>query len=271
MNCQFSRPRQIRTMSIHPTAIIEDGARIHPSVKIGPYCLISGNTIIGEGCVFDSACVVRPGVRIGTNNHFCHGAVIGVDPQHLSMDMSIPTETIIGDNNTFKEYSNIHRGSKPDSPTKIGNHNYFMGNAHAGHDCILGDHNVITHGTVLAGHVTLENFVFVSGLVAIHQFCRIGDYAMVAGCSKIVQDVPPYSTADGNPSTLIGLNTVGLKRAGIAPDVRSEIKAAYKLIFQSGKRTTQAVEELEQSGPGKEVRQIIDFFKSSKRGVTDHR
>lgn len=146
-----------------------------------------------------------------------------------------------------------------------------MGMTHAGHDCQIGNHNIVVQSGIMAGHVHLGDYCFVSGLVAVHQFCNIGDYAMLAGCAKIVQDVPPYATADGNPSTLIGINAVGLKRAGFSPEVRSEIKNAYKLIFQSKKRTRDAIQELADSNPGPEVQKIVDFFQASKRGVTDHR
>lgn len=260
-----------RTMAIHSTAIVQDPSKIHPSVEIGPNCIIHSDVEIGEGCVFDSSVVVFSGSRIGKNNHFCHGAIIGGLPQDLAFKPETKTGLEIGDNNVFREYVSLHRASKEGTNTIIGNKNYFMTNVHAGHDCIIGDNNIFVQACIMAGFVTIGNNAFVSGLVAIHQFCRVGDYAMVAGLAKIVQDVPHFVTADGNPSTLIGTNVIGLKRAGFSPDVRSAIKSAYKTIFHSKLKTRDALAQLESSNPIPEVQKIIDFFRSSDRGVTDHR
>ncbi|PJZ24178.1 acyl-[acyl-carrier-protein]--UDP-N-acetylglucosamine O-acyltransferase [Leptospira hartskeerlii] len=259
-------------MKIHPTAIVDSKAELHESVEVGAYTIIEKDVVIGEGTVIETGARIFAGTKFGKFNKVHHGAVIGVGPQDLGFDPSTPSKTIIGDNNTFKEYSNIHKGTKVDSPTIIGNRNYVMGNAHVGHDCILGDDNILTHGLVLAGHVTVGNKAFISGLVAVHQFCFVGDYAMIAGCSKVVQDVPPFATADGNPCTIIGLNTVGLKRGGFSPETRSAIKNAYKVIYHSGMNYRAALDQLEkESGHPPEVLQIIKFFRDSDRGVMNHR
>ncbi|TGL60805.1 acyl-ACP--UDP-N-acetylglucosamine O-acyltransferase [Leptospira sarikeiensis] len=259
-------------MKIHPTAIVDSKAELHESVEVGAYTIIERDVVIGEGTVIETGARIFAGTKLGKFNKVYHGAVIGVGPQDLGFDPNTPTKTIIGDNNTFKEYSNIHRGTKVDSPTIIGNRNYVMGNAHVGHDCILGDDNILTHGLVLAGHVTVGNKAFISGLVAVHQFCFVGDYAMIAGCSKVVQDVPPFATADGNPCTIIGLNTVGLKRGGFSPETRSAIKNAYKVIYHSGLNYRTALDQLEkESGHPPEVLEIIKFFRNSDRGVMNHR
>ncbi|PJZ68107.1 acyl-[acyl-carrier-protein]--UDP-N-acetylglucosamine O-acyltransferase [Leptospira perolatii] len=259
-------------MKIHPTAIIDSKAELHESVEVGAYTIIERDVNIGEGTIIETGARIMAGTKIGKFNRVHHGTVLGVMPQDLSFDQNKPTKLIIGDHNIFREYSNIHKGTKEETPTLIGNKNYFMGSVHVGHDCILGNENILVHGCVLAGHTTLGNKVFVSGLVAIHQFCIVGDYAMVAGLAKVVKDVPPYSTADGNPCSIIGLNTVGLKRGGFSPETRNAIKAAYKTIYHSGLNFKLAIEELEkQSDISKEVRSIIDFFKNSERGVMDHR
>lgn len=259
-------------MKIHPTAIIDPKAELHESVEVGPYSIIEGNVSIQEGTIIESHVKICAGSEIGKFNRFHQGAVIGVMPQDLGFNQQLLTKTVIGDHNIFREYSNIHKGTKEDSPTVIGNKNYFMGNSHVGHDCILGNNNILTHGCVLAGHVTLGNFAFISGLAAVHQFCFVGDYSMVAGLAKVVQDVPPYSTVDGNPSTVVGLNSVGMKRAGFSPDVRNAIKHAYKLIYHSGMSTRKALDELEASTDSiEQVKYIIKFFRDSDRGVTDHR
>lgn len=146
-----------------------------------------------------------------------------------------------------------------------------MGNFHVGHDCILGDHNIFTHGTVLAGHVDVGNYAFISGVAAVHQFCRVGDYSMIAGCAKIVKDVPPYATADGNPASIIGINSVGLKRSGMSPDMRNAIKGAYRVLYHSGMNIGMAVKELRKAQHPPEVEKIIQFVESSDRGILDHR
>ncbi|MCB1175846.1 MAG: acyl-ACP--UDP-N-acetylglucosamine O-acyltransferase [Leptospiraceae bacterium] len=253
-------------MNIHPNAIIDPAAKLHESVSVGPGSIIEGDVEIGAGCTIASSVRIYGGCRIGANNHFDHGAVIGAAGQDLGFDRNKVTRTQIGDHNVFREGANIHRASKTEA-TIIGDHNYFMGNAHVGHDCVLGNHNVLTHGLVLAGHVTVGNYAFISGLVAVHQFANVGDYSMTAGCSKVVQDVPPYSTVDGNPAQWVGLNVVGLKRAGFDPEVRKAIKAAYQALT-SGRLTRDVLEELKQGNPVAEVQTIIDFYEKSSRGVT---
>jgi len=258
-------------MKIHPTAIIDPSAQLHDSVEVGAYSIIDKDVVMGEGCFVESTVRIHARTIIGKNNRFYHGAIIGCEPQDLGFDRSTPSFVKIGDNNVFKEGANIHRGSKPETPTTIGNNNYFMGIFHVGHDCVMGDHNILTHCTVLAGHVNVGSYTFISALSAIHQFCNVGDYSMIAGCSKIVKDVPPYATADGNPATLIGINSVGLKRAGFNPGQRDAIKKAYKTIFLSGMNIRAGVEALKKQETTEQVQTIIKFIENSDRGVLDHR
>lgn len=258
-------------MNIHPTAIIEEGAELHPSVTVGPYSIIESGAVIGEGCIIESNARIYGPTRMGRNNRVCHGAILGCEPQDLTFTPEKSKPLTIGDDNHFKEGVNISRGVKTDAGTVIGNGNYFMGNFHAGHDCIIGDNNILGHGSVLAGHVTIGNKAFISGVAAIHQFTYMGDYIMIAGCSKIVKDIPPYCTGDGNPARVIGLNSVGLKRAGFSPESRTAIKQAYKILYHSGLNISQALEELEAQEQPAEVQNIINFFRNSQRGVTDHR
>ncbi|MBT5229744.1 MAG: acyl-ACP--UDP-N-acetylglucosamine O-acyltransferase [Methylococcales bacterium] len=257
-------------MNIHPTAIISPEANIDSSVNIGPYSIIEANVTIGAHCTISSNARIYAGTEMGQHNRVDHGAVIGCEPQDLSYDSSILTKTIIGDHNVFREGANVSRGSSAEKSTIIGNHNYFMATFHVGHDCVLGDHNILTHGTVLAGHVLVGNNAFISGVAAIHQFCQMGDYSMTAGCSKIVKDVPPYAVADGNPATLIGINNVGLKRAGFTPKQRKAIKHAYNVIYKQSNSLEDALEQLSVDAIS-EVQNIIDFYRRSQRGVTTHR
>ncbi|WCL51396.1 acyl-ACP--UDP-N-acetylglucosamine O-acyltransferase [Leptospira sp. GIMC2001] len=259
-------------MSIHPTAIVHPSAKIHESATIGPFCIVEADVVVGEGTILDSSVVLHSGTILGKNNRIFHGASMGGLPQDLSFKSETKTQLIIGDNNLIREGAIIHRGTKPETPTTIGNNNYLMGNMHLAHDGKIGNHVIVVQNTILAGVVDIGNYVFISGLVAVHQFGRIGDYSMLAGCSKIVKDVPPYVTIDGNPATVIGLNAVGMKRAGIAPEVRNAIKATYKVIYHSGLNTKQALAKLKsENSPIPEVQNIIRFFETSKRGVTDHR
>ncbi len=257
--------------NIHPTALIDEDAELHPSVTVGPFCIIEGDVTIGEGCRIESGVRIFRGTRMGRDNRVCHGAMLGCEPQDLTFtpDNSRPLQ--IGDRNQFKEGVNISRGVKTEAGTIIGSDNYFMGNFHVGHDCILGDHNILGHGTVLAGHVTIANHVFISGVAAIHQFTYIGERVMIAGCAKVVKDIPPYTTGDGNPARIVGLNSIGLRRAGFPAATRLAIKRAYHTLYQSGLNIGQALALLKSQPQIPEVEQIIHFFERSTRGVTAHR
>ena len=256
---------------IHPTAIVAPDAVLDDSVSVGPYSIVESGVHLGAGCRIESAVRIFPGTRLGPGNIVCHGAMLGTEPQDLGFSPERSRPLIIGENNHIKEGVNISRGVKTEEGTRLGNGNYLMGNFHAGHDCVIGNNNILGHGSVLAGHVTIGNNVFISGIAAIHQFCRIGDRAMIAGCAKIVKDVPPFTTGDGNPARLVGLNSVGMRRAGVDAETRREIKRAYHVLFHSGLNIGQALERLAGQAQPPEVRMIIDFFNESERGVTDHR
>jgi UDP-N-acetylglucosamine acyltransferase len=259
-------------MKIHPTAIIDSSAEIHESVEIGPYSVIGKNVVIGEGSKIETCVRVFDGAKIGKNNRIKHSAALGGDPQDISFDPRVPSFVEIGDDNFLGEFFTLHRSTKEGMSTKIGNKCFLMENVHVAHDCTLEDGIIMVHCAAFSGHVYAEKNAFISGLTAIHQFCRIGTHAMVAGCSKIVKDIPPYSTVDGNPASVIGLNSVGLKRAGFSPEKRNQIKHAYTLLFHSNINTTKAIEEIKKEGNlSAEVRHIISFFENSERGVTDHR
>jgi len=257
-------------MPVHPTALVDPSAELHPSVEIGPYSIIEADVRIGEGCVIESCVRLYEGARLGRFNRVHHDAVIGALPQDLSFDPATKTRTEIGDHNTFREYVSVHRGSK-DEATRIGNHNYFMGTAHVAHDCRLGDHNILANGATLAGHVEVQHHAFLSGHTAVHQLCRIGAYAMVAGVSGVPRDVPPFVTVDGHRAEILGLNLVGLKRAGFAQERRSAIKRAYRLLYKSGLKPSDALGRLQAEKPNEDVIQIIHFVESSKRGLVSHR
>lgn len=257
---------------IHPSAIIEAGARLHPSVLVGPYSIVEAGAEVGEGTVIDSSVRIYGPTRLGRHNRVCHGTVLGCEPQDLSFAPEKSRPLTIGDHNHFKEGVNISRGVKSEAGTNIGSHNYMMAFSHIGHDCVVGDHNIFANTATLAGHVEVEHHVFLSGHTAVHQFCRIGAYAIVGGVSGVPQDVPPYVLADGHRAEIIGLNLVGLRRNGFDPQRRERIKGAYRLIYKSGLRLSEALDRLEAESPvSEDIQNIIEFFRRSQRGVISHR
>jgi len=255
-------------MRIHPTAIIEDGAEIHETVSVGPYSIVEAGAVIGEGCVIESCVRIYGQTRMGHNNRVCHGATLGSEPQDLTYTPDKSRPLTIGDGNHFKEGVNISRGVKTEGGTRIGNNNYWMAYSHAGHDCIVGDSNIFAKTANLDGHVEVADRTFLSGQVAVHQFCRIGSYALVAGVSGVPQDVPPYVLADGHRARILGLNVVGLRRNGFTPEQRNVIKSAYRTIFRTGLRLAEALVKVEEAFPASpEAAQIVQFIQSSRRGV----
>jgi UDP-N-acetylglucosamine acyltransferase len=204
---------------------------------------------------------------MGHNNRVCHGATLGSEPQDLTYAAGKGTPLTVGDNNCFKEGVNISHGVKTEQGTRIGDNNYLMAYSHVGHDCIVGNHNIFANTATLAGHVEVEDRVFLSGQTAIHQFCRIGSYSMVAGVSGVPQDVPPFVIADGHRARIVGLNVVGLRRGNFSQEQRSAIKAVYRIIFHSGLRLAEALVKAEREYPTAQTRQIVRFIESSRRGL----
>jgi len=254
-------------MSIHPTAIIEDGAQVHSTVQVGAYSIIESGAVLGPGCVVESCVRIYGATRMGSDNRICHGATIGAEPQDLGYSPAKSRPLTIGDFNHFKEGVNISRGIKTDQGTRIGDHNYLMAYAHVGHDCIVGDHNIFANTATLAGHVEVEDSVFLSGQTAVHQFCRIGSVSMIAGVTGVPQDVPPFVIADGHRAQIVGLNVVGLRRNGYTQVQRNTIKAVYRIIFRSGLHQVEALLKAEQRYPSPETHRIVQFIESSRRGV----
>jgi len=252
---------------IHPTAIVDPKAKLAETVKVGPYSFIGPNVFIDEGTVIGANCVIDGNTRIGKNCRIFTGAVIGSIPQDLKFKGE-ETFLEIGDNNIIREYVTINLGTKATGKTIIGNNNLIMAYSHIAHDCVVGNGVIIANVGTLAGHVTIEDKAVIGGMVAIHQFVRVGTLSIIGGCSKVIQDIPPYSTCDGHPAKFYGLNVVGLKRAGIKLDVRNALKTALKLIFLSGLSISHALEEIEKKLPAyPEIKHLIDFVRSSQRGI----
>jgi UDP-N-acetylglucosamine acyltransferase len=252
-------------MPIHPTAVIDPRAQIDSSVEIGPYTIIGPEVRIGPRTRIMAHVAITGQTTIGADNDIHTGAVIGDAPQHLAYK-GAPTCTVIGDRNTIREYVSIHGSYLDGSRTIIGNDNYLMVSSHVGHDCVVGNRIVMCNGSMLGGHVEVEDQVFISGLVAIHQFTRIGRLVMCAGVCRITRDVPPFMMAYGD-SEVIGLNAVGLRRAGIGSSAHAEIKQAYRILYQQRRSLSSAIAVLKSEPRCPEVQHIIEFLEQSKRGI----
>ncbi|MFH1541242.1 MAG: acyl-ACP--UDP-N-acetylglucosamine O-acyltransferase [Elusimicrobiota bacterium] len=253
---------------IHPTAIIDESAKIEKNVEIGPYAIIGKNTILSSGVSVGAFTVIEY-AKIGKNCKIFSSAFIGVAPQDLKYQNE-PTEVIIGDNCIIRECVTISRGTLAHGHglTKIGSNCLFMTYSHVAHDCIVGDNVIMANCATLAGHVEIEDFVVIGGLVAIHQFVKIGRFSMLGGGAMVVLDIPPFCQAQGDRAKLVGLNLIGIKRHGFTEKQIRDIKSAYKTIFISDITVAEAVDQLEASKPLKEVKEFIDFIKNSKRGIT---
>ena len=221
---------------IHPTAIIDPSAEIAEGVEIGAYSIVGANVSIGKGSVLKSHVVIDGYTRIGENNTFFPFAAIGQVTQDLKYNGE-PTSLEIGNHNTFRENTTVHRGTHEEIPTRIGDHNLFLCYAHVAHDCQIGNHCILSNNGTLGGHCIVGDYAIVSGLSAVHQFTNIGEHSLIGGCSKIVQDVPPFMIIDGFPATVRSPNLVGLQRRGFSDDARRAIKNAYKKLFLGKKES----------------------------------
>lgn len=257
-----------KTAFIHPTAIVETGAIIGANVHIGPFCIVGSCVEIGEGSVLKSHVIVNGQVKIGRDNEIYQFASIGEVNQDLKYAGEL-TRVDIGDRNRIRESVTIHRGTvQGGGVTKVGSDNLLMINTHIAHDCIAGNHCIFANNATLGGHVSVDDFAIIGGMTAVHQFCVIGAHAMIGGCSGVSQDVPPYVIAQGNHATPFGVNIEGLKRRGFSKEAISAIRAAYKLLYRSGKTLEQVKPEialLARQQP--EVNAFCDFFTRSTRGL----
>ena len=253
---------------IHTTAIVSPEAEIGHDVMIGPYCRVGARVRIGNGCRFDSHVIVEGPTTIGDSNHFYPFGTIGLQPQDLKFKGE-ETFLTIGNHNVFREYVNIHRGTKGGGGhTRIGNHNFLMAYAHVGHDSTLGNHIIMANAATLAGHVIIEDHASVGAFSGVHQFCRIGTHGYVGGYTVVTKDVLPYSKTVSERSTrAYGPNTLGLERKGFSAEQIKNIRTAFRLLLQSKLNTTQAVEAIRGKLQSPEVQTIIDFIETTDRGV----
>jgi UDP-N-acetylglucosamine acyltransferase len=254
---------------IHPTAIIDPGAEIDESVRIGPYTIVRGNVSIGAGCVVGPHVTIDPYVEIGPGCQIFQYASIGAVPQAMKFKGE-QTYLKIGKNSIIREFATLNRGTEfGGGVTEVGEENFLMAYTHVAHDCKTGKGVILANNATLAGHITLGDYVIVGGLVAIHQFVRIGDYGYIGGKAAVVKDIPPYVIAAGDRATLHGLNKVGLKRQGFSQHSLDQLKKAYRIIFRIGLTVNEAVERvLAEVENTPEVLNLVNFIKTTQRGIT---
>jgi UDP-N-acetylglucosamine acyltransferase len=253
---------------IHTTAIVSPEAEIADDVTIGPYCRIGARVKIGKGSRFDSHVVVEGPTTIGENNQFYPFGTIGLQPQDLKFKGE-ETFLTIGNHNIFREYVNVHRGTKGGGRhTRIGDHNFLMAYAHIGHDSTIGNHVILANAATLAGHVVIEDHATVGAFSGVHQFCRVGTHGYVGGYSVVTKDVLPYSKTVSERSThAYGPNVLGLERKGFSSEQIRNIKTAFRLLLQSKLNTSQAVEAIKAKMQSPEVQILLDFIETAERGV----
>ncbi len=253
---------------IHPTAIIQPGAKLAENVSVGPYSVIGEHVVIGSGTTVASHVVIEGWTEIGCDNQIFQFASIGAAPQDLKY-AGQETYLKIGDRNRFREFTTLNRGTaEGGGVTTVGNDNLFMAYSHVAHDCIVKDHVILANGATLAGHVEVESTAILGGLVAIHQFCRIGCHSMISGGAMVTQDIPPYTIAQGDRAKTVGLNLIGLKRRGFSEDTIRGIKKAYRLVFRSDLRLEEALQKIsDEVQPSPELDHFVDFIKNSERGI----
>ena len=260
---QFMRGKDVQ---IHPLSSVSSKAKIGHGVIIGPFCVIEKGVELGDGCVLESRVSIKEGTFVGENNHFCEGAVIGGLPQHVA----VPDEcgqVVIGSENTFRENVTVHRAMKESNATIVGDNNLLMVNVHIAHDCRLGNNIVMANNVMIAGHVTIGSKANISGAVGVHQFCRIGEYAMVGGQSHITQDIPPYVTVDGLTSNIVGLNMIGLRRGGFSAEDIKQLKEAYQIVFRSQLPWREILKTLEEQFTKGAVVELTRFLAGTTRGI----
>lgn len=253
---------------IHSSAIIDPKAQIGDDCEIGPYCVVGKDVVLGKGCVLHSHVVIDGVTVLGENNEIFPFASIGLKTQDLKWKGGI-TRTVIGDRNTFREYVTIHSATSDGETTLVGSDNHILAYCHLAHNVQAGSNIIMSNVATLAGHVTVEDYAVIGGLAAVHQFCRIGKMAIIGGCSKVVQDVPPFMLADGSPAETRTINKVGLERNGVSEEAQTTLKQAYKILFRERLTISNALDKIEaELPPLPEIQHLVKFTRSSERGIS---
>ncbi|MEW6535041.1 MAG: acyl-ACP--UDP-N-acetylglucosamine O-acyltransferase [Candidatus Auribacterota bacterium] len=255
-------------MKIHKTAIVHPNAKIAEGVEIGPYSIINENVSIGKNTVVGPHVVIDGWTEIGENNKIFQFASLGA----ISQDLKYHGEVAylkIGNSNTIREYVTMNIGTEGGGGiTQVGDNNLFMVGSHIAHDCVLGNNIIVANLGTLAGHIVVEDGAIIGGVVAIHQFSRIGQMSIIGGCSKVTQDIPPFMMADGHPAEVRGLNLIGLKRKEFSREAIHNIKEAHRILYRSNLNTSQAVEQIKNElGQTEEILTILNFIEKSNRGI----
>jgi len=259
----------MENINVHKTAVIHPGAKFSSGVTIGPYSVIEGSVTLGDNVRIGSHCMITGQSTISRNCKIYTGAVIGSAPQDKKHSSDDNVFLNIGENNIIREYVTINPGTvEGGSKTVIGDNNLIMAYAHIAHDCVIGNNCVMANAATLAGHVTIEDNAMIGGLSAVHQYVRLGRLSIIGGCSKVVQDVPPFSTCDGHPARVVNINVIGLKRAQVPQESIRNIKKAFKFLFRSRLSKTTALENIsEQLESCPEIEHLVFFAKTSERGM----
>ena len=250
---------------IHPTAIVDSAVDLGAEVQIGPYAIVESGCVIGDYCEVRAHAVICKGTLMGPRNQIGQGAIIGGDPQDYGYKGG-RSWVEIGAGNKIREYVTIHRASQEGTATSIGNDNFLMGGVHVGHDGEIGNRTILANNTLLAGHVVVEDGVFMGGATIVHQHTRIGQLAITRGGTRLGKDVPPFFMAT-DTNQVAGINRIGLRRAGLSHETRRSIQAAFELLYRSNLNVSQALHELEQKFHLPEIAHLVEFIKTSKRGI----
>lgn len=258
-------------MNIHPTAIVSDGAKLAADVEIGPFSIIGAESVIGEGCVIGANVILEHRVVLGDGTKVGHGTILGGNPQALDFDQSRrDTGVRIGRNNTIREHVTINRAAQENSDTVVGDGNFLMTGCHVAHDCRIGNRAILANTVLMAGHVEVADEVFLGGGSVFHQFIRVGRLAMVRGGCRFSKDIPPFCVGAGT-NLAMGLNSIGLRRAGLSPEARMQLKRAFRLLYLSDLNVSQALEAAAKETWGPEATLFFNFVRGAKKkGICDY-
>lgn len=261
---------QAQSARVHPTAVVSPEATLAEGVEVGAGAVIEGPVRLGPGCVIRPRALLCGPLTMGQGNTVFSGAVIGERPQHLKYNNE-PTGVEIGDGNVFRENVTVHRGTTQAWTTRIGSNNFFMVGSHVAHDCQIGNRCILANGALLAGHCRLDDNVYLSGNSAVHQFVRIGRLALLSGCSATTKDIPPFLIQQ-NIDTVVGVNVIGMRRAGISADRISAVRRAFRILFRAGLVVPAALARIEQELNGIDVvEELVAFVRQSSRGINPMR
>lgn len=256
------------TSSIHPTAVIDPGARLAPGVTIGAYSVVGPEVELGPDVEIGHHVVLEGRVAVGARTRIGHGSIIGGLPQDLKYKPGTPSGVRIGEDTVIREYVTIHRATTAEGWTEVGDSTLIMSMSHIAHDCKLGNHVIVISYAGLTGHVRVEDRATVGGLSGIHPFARIGAYAYIGGCSKVLQDVPPFVIVDGAPATVRSVNVIGLRRGGVEAEDRRQIQAAFRILFRSGLSPATAIRRIRAELPMTPyITSLVEFVETSKLGI----